>query len=151
MLRFHGKYTYSIDSKGRVSIPSKFRSALHPDAHDTFIICQGPNGCLRAYPHNVWEIQEKKLLSRHETQQTLHHRRLLYNNLTDSTLDTQGRITLSQSQKDIAGITKEATLVGQADYVEIWNVARYESYLKEIQENFDQMSFQSVETEIANK
>jgi MraZ protein len=145
---FHGRFDYSIDSKGRVNIPSKFRGTLNSSAEETFTICRAPGGCLRAYPHDIWKVYEKELLSRPETPETLHHKRLLYSTLTDSKLDGQGRINLSTKQMEITKISKEVTLVGQANYIEIWDTNRYERYQEEFADDFDQMFFQSVEAGI---
>jgi MraZ protein len=152
MAKFHGRFDYSTDNKGRVNIPSKFRSALNPEANETFIICRAPNSCLRAYPKDVWETYENELMSRPETPAALSHKRLLYNTLTDSTLDTQGRISLSGKQMEIAGIVKEVTLVGQATYIEIWNTQRYDAYQNQYSsDDFDTMFFNAVEAGIAKQ
>jgi MraZ protein len=150
MSRFHGRFDYSIDTKGRVNIPAKFRKGLNPAANDTFIVCRAPDGCLRAYPQDLWEAYEEELSSRPETPQTLRHKRLLYNTLSDSTLDAQGRISLTPAQLKIAGITKEVTLVGQSTYVEIWDTPQYEAYL-EGADDFDSVFFQSVEAGLAKR
>ena len=150
MARFHGRFDYSIDAKGRVNIPAKFRKALAPQAEETFIISRAPDGCLRAYPRDLWDSYEEELASRPETPETLRHKRLLYNTLTDSTLDAQGRISLTQAQMKIAGIIKDVTLVGQANYLEIWDRAKYESYL-ESADDFDSVFFQSVEAGMVRK
>lgn len=150
MSRFHGRFDYSIDSKGRVNFPAKFRKSLRPECEETLIICRAPNGCLRAYPRDLWEAYESELAARPETPETLRHKRLLYNTLSDSTFDAQGRITITPAQMAIAGIQKEVTLVGQATYVEIWDTGKYEQYLG-VSDDFDTVFFQSVETGIANK
>ena len=150
MARFHGRFDYSIDAKGRVNIPAKFRKALCPDAQETFIICRAPSGCLRAYPQDLWEKYESDLSSRPETPETLRHKRLLYNTISDSTLDAQGRVTLTSAQVGIAGILKDVILVGHADYIEIWDVGRYEQYLGGT-DDFDAVFFQSVEAGLARK
>ena len=64
MGQFHGRFDYSIDIKGRVNIPAKFRKTLSPNAGETFIICRAPDGCLRAYPRDLWENYEAELASR---------------------------------------------------------------------------------------
>ena len=151
LTRFHGSFSYSIDNKGRVNIPARFRGVLNPAAQETFTICRAPDGCLRAYPNDLWEIYEAELVSRPETPETLRHKRLLYNTLTDSTMDGQGRISLSAKQMEIAGITKEVTLVGQANYIEIWDSARYSAYQQQFEDDFDTMFFQSVEAGIPKK
>jgi MraZ protein len=144
VVKFHGRFDYSTDSKGRVNIPSRFRSALNPEANENFIICRAPGGCLRAYPKDVWETYENELMSRPETPDVLNHKRVLYNTLTDSTLDAQGRISLSAKQMELAGIVKDVTMVGQASYIEIWNTAAYDEYQKQFDNNFDTMFFNAV-------
>lgn len=150
MSRFHGKFDYSIDVKGRVNIPAKFRKGLNPDADDSFIICRAPDGCLRAYPKDLWEQYEEELASRPETPEALRHKRLLYSTLSDTTLDRQGRISLTSAQMKLAGITKDVSLVGQAKYIEIWDTTRYGDYLGD-SDDFDTVFYQSVETGIAKK
>lgn len=150
MAGFHGKYDYSIDVKGRVNIPAKFRKSLAPDAADTFIICRAPNKCLRAYPQNVWSAYVAELNSRPETIETLTYKRKLYATVSESTLDAQGRIMLMPNQMSVAGITKEVSLVGHENYIEIWDTARYTEYLSG-DDDFDAVFFQSVQAGIINK
>jgi MraZ protein len=150
MAGFHGKYDYSIDVKGRVNIPAKFRKSLAPDAADTFIICRAPDKCLRAYPQNVWSAYVAELNSRPETIETLTYKRKLYATVSESTLDAQGRIMLVPNQLSIAGITKEVSLVGHENYIEIWDTARYTEYLSG-DDDFDAVFFQSVQAGIINK
>ena len=147
---FHGRFDYSIDAKGRVNFPAKFRKVLNPQANETFIICRGPNECLRAYPQDMWNEYETELASRPETPDTLRHKRLLYNTLSDTTFDAQGRITLTSAQMAIAEITKEVSIIGQANYVEIWSTENYERYLNQA-DDFDEVFFQSVETGLPKK
>jgi len=147
---FHGRFDYSIDAKGRVNIPAKFRKSLSPEAEETFIICRAPDGCLRAYPNDLWKAYETELASRPETPETLRHKRLLYSTLAESTLDAQGRISLTSAQMTLAGITKDISLVGQANYIEIWDTMKYDSYLSSA-DDFDSVFFQSVEAGIAKK
>lgn len=150
MAGFHGKYDYSIDVKGRVNIPAKFRKSLAPDAADTFIICRAPDKCLRAYPQNVWSAYVAELNSRPETIETLTYKRKLYATVSESTLDAQGRIMLMPNQMSVAGITKEVSLVGHENYIEIWDTARYTEYLSG-DDDFDAVFFQSVQAGIINK
>lgn len=148
--RFHGRFDYSLDAKGRVNIPAKFRKALSPEAGETFVICRAPDGCLRAYPNDLWETYEAELASRPETPETLRHKRLLYNTISDSTLDAQGRISLTPAQMALANISKDVTLIGQANYIEIWDTEKYNAYLGNA-DDFDSVFFQSVEAGLAKK
>jgi len=144
MSGFHGKYDYSVDVKSRVNIPAKFRKSLLPEAAETFVVCRAPGGCLRAYPQNYWHTYVAELNGRPETPETLRHKRQLYDTTSESTLDAQGRITLMPNQMAIAGITREVTLIGHEHYVELWDPARYASYLGN-DNDFDTIFFQSVQ------
>ncbi len=143
MSRFRGRYDYTIDAKGRLNIPAKFRKVLSLDAEDTFVVCRGPDGCLRAYPQDGWDRYEDELESRPQTPETIRFKRQLYGTLSDSKLDSQGRIMLSTRQIEMAGINKQVTLVGERSYVEIWDTARYEEYLGR-GDDFDQVFYESV-------
>jgi MraZ protein len=146
--RFRGTFNYSIDNKGRVNIPSKFRNLLSEDGNDTVIICRGPQNCLRAYPLDSWEKFEDELIARRERAEVTRIRRKLYSTLTDQTIDSQGRITLSVKQMEIAGITKEVTLSGQANFIEIWDKVKFEQFQEENEDSFDELFYQSVDAGI---
>ena len=150
MARFRGVYDYSIDAKGRVNIPSKFRKALAPEAGETFVISRAPNKCLRAYPQNVWEEYEEDLASRPQTPGPLRHLRLLQSTLSDSKLDAQGRIALRKNQVEIACIKKNVTLVGYVGFIEIWDTEKYKEHIGS-GEDFDEVFFDSAEVGMQKK
>jgi MraZ protein len=145
MSRFRGRYDYAVDIKGRVNIPAKFRKSLSVDANETFIICRAPNGCLRAYAQDVWNRYEDELSSRPQTPETLRHQRLVYSTLAESTLDAQGRISLTTLQMKMVGLVKNVTLIGQNGYIELWDTDRFNTYVGN-QEDFDEVFFKSVES-----
>jgi MraZ protein len=148
--RFRGKFIYTIDSKGRINIPFKFRKVLSPDASETFVICLAPNQCLRAYPKNAWDRYEDELASRPQTPETLQHLRLVGNTLSESTLDKQGRIKLDAEQIAIVGLVKSVTLIGYNGYIEIWSTERFNDYICKA-DDFDKVFFQSVEASLRVK
>jgi MraZ protein len=128
MARFRGRYNYSIDEKGRINIPAKFRKLLAPEAEETFVICRAPDNCLWAYPKDEWEKFEDKLLAMPMSREVNKFQRTLQNTLTDSTLDKQGRISLTQYQIEIAGINKDVSIIGRGNNLEIWDRRRFEQY-----------------------
>lgn len=128
MSRFRGRFDYSIDEKGRVNIPAKFRKMLAPEAEETFVICRAPDGCLWAYPQDAWEKFEDSLDAMPVTREANKFQRQIQNSLTDSQLDKQGRIALTPLQMEIAGITKDVTIIGRRHYLEIWDTKRFEGY-----------------------
>ena len=146
MSRFRGLYEYSIDDKGRVNVPAKFRKVLNPQADETFVVCRGPNLCLRAYPQDRWALYESELEARPQTPQTVRLRRQIYASVSDSQLDGQGRVTLTPLQMQIGGIGKKVVVVGQGSFIELWDPKRYKEYLG-TGEDFDDVFYQSAQDE----
>ncbi|HEX2955550.1 MAG TPA: division/cell wall cluster transcriptional repressor MraZ [Chitinispirillaceae bacterium] len=143
---FLGRFDYSIDAKGRVNIPAKFRKGLNPDSEDTFILCRAPNGCLRAYPKDLWKKREDELSALAETPDGLKLKRQIYSTLSESTLDAQGRVTLTPVQMSLAGIQKDVTLIGESYFVEIWDTGKLTAYLGESEsDGFDDAHFKIVD------
>ena len=128
MSRFRGKFEYSIDSKGRLNIPAKFRKSLRPEAFETFVISRAPDNCLRAYPQDAWEEYEDRLDELPLTKESDRIQRLIQESISDSHLDKQGRITLTPAQMKISGIEKSVTIIGRRKYIEIWDTAAFEKY-----------------------
>jgi len=143
MTRFRGNYEYSVDAKGRLNIPAKFRKSLKPEAQETFVIVRGPDRCLQAFPLDCWSRVEDELEARPLTPDTVRLRRQLYQSISDSKLDAQGRIALTPGQMSIAGITGKVVLQGQGSCIEIWSPERHSRYFGE-GEDFDEVYYRSV-------
>jgi MraZ protein len=124
MAGFFGESDYSVDPKGRLNVPAKFRKALSPEAEETFYIERGFNNCLRAFPKDVWNRRMAKLAALPKTPGNIKHMRVLSRTSTMSTLDVQGRIMLTPSLMEYAGITKEVKILGMGDCIELWEPAK---------------------------
>jgi|WetSurMetagenome_2_1015567.scaffolds.fasta_scaffold00025_64 MraZ protein len=149
MSRFRGRFNLSLDSQGRINIPTKFRKAMASEEADALVICRAPAGCLRAYSQNTWNKYEDEIARWPQTPETLRHKTLLYSTLYEAELDTQGRITLPTLQIEIAGIVKNVTLIGQNGFFEIWAADRLNAYLG-AQDDFDEVFFKSVASATRN-
>jgi MraZ protein len=147
MPRFRGRYDFSIDQKGRINIPSKFRKLLSPAAEETFVICRAPDGCLWAYPKDEWEKFEDALIRMPASRGVNKFQRTMQNTLNDSTLDKQGRISLTPLQIRIAGIDKEVSIIGRGIYLEIWATQRFEQYTGD-GEDFDEVFYNTIGSEV---
>lgn len=145
MARFRGRYDFSIDEKGRINIPSKFRKLLSPEAEDTFVVSRAPDGCLWAYPKNEWEKFEDSLEKMPVSREVNKFQRALQNTLNDSTLDKQGRISLTALQMKIAGINKNVTIIGRGGYLEIWDTERFEQYAGD-GGDFDEVYYKTIQS-----
>ena len=126
---FIGEYAYSLDSKGRVNIPAKFRQALSEDNENTFVIARGMDPCIWVYPLSQWKEIETNLRSLSSLSKI--HRTFVRNTAryaSPSTYDKQGRIILTPSLIEYAGLDKELLIIGMVNKMEIWNPDR----LKEV-------------------
>jgi len=120
---FIGEYHYSLDSKGRVNIPAKFRQSLSKDNKNTFIATRGQDPCIWVYPLTEWKKIELEL--RNLSSVSGIHRtfvRQIARSATPSTCDKQGRIMINPSLISYSGIEKEALIIGMINKIEIWNI-----------------------------
>ena len=120
---FMGEYNHTIDSKGRLIIPSKFRETLG----DEFVVTKGLDGCLFVYDNKEWSAFEEKLkslpLTNKDARQFV---RFFLAGATLAEVDKQGRILVPANLREFAGLEKEVVLVGVASRVEIWSKTRWE-------------------------
>ena len=126
---FTGEFSYTVDAKGRVNIPSKFRKVLSVDNEDTFVITRGMDPCVWVYPIVVWQNIEnelKNLSSLSAINRTFVRNTVRY--ATPLTYDGQGRIQLTNNLINYAELGKKTLIIGMVNKIEIWNPGR----LKEI-------------------
>ena len=118
-----GEYNHTIDAKGRLIIPSKFRDKLG----DEFVVTKGLDGCLFVYDNKEWSAFEEKLKSLQLTNKDARQFvRFFLAGATLAEVDKQGRILVPSNLREFAGLEKEVVLVGVASRVEVWSKARWE-------------------------
>ena len=138
---FRGQYTYSVDSKGRVSIPVKLRKHVSPEANDTFIMTQGTTTCIDVYPLDQWMQFEQKLLELNPFKPNDgKFIRMILQHASEDTLDSQSRILIPQSLLEYAKIEKEVLILGALKKIEIWNPVVYSEYLSQTPETYEQIA-----------
>lgn len=139
---FLGSFKYSIDSKGRVSIPAKLRKFVDPKANDAFVMTRGTNQCIDIYPMNEWEnLVQSKLnnLNSFDPQQARFLRMFLQQAAEDK-LDTQARILVPKNLIDFAEIKKDVLILGAIKKIEIWDPEIYEKYIGESDLTFEDVA-----------
>lgn len=120
---FRGLSSLSIDSKGRIAVPSRYRERLAGLAEGAVVLTLSPlDRSLWLYPMPEWELIEAKLagLSDFETQ-SRRTKQMMRGYASDCQLDGQGRILIPQELRDYAGLEKDVILLGQGNKFEIWN------------------------------
>lgn len=139
---FIGEFNHSIDTKGRINIPSKFREKLG----EIFYITKGLDECLFVFPEDEWRVFENKLktlpLTNKEARAFV---RLFFAGATDVTFDKQGRITIPQTLREHAKILKDATVIGVGTRLEIWSQDNWEKY-----NNPDNLSYDDIAEHMAD-
>ncbi|HHX70611.1 MAG: division/cell wall cluster transcriptional repressor MraZ [Miniphocaeibacter sp.] len=131
---FIGEYQHNLDTKGRLTMPSKFRDELGEE----FFITKGMDNCLFVFPEKEWVKMDEKInglkLSRKETRGLA---RLFYAGAISVSLDKMGRVLLPQTLRKYAGLNKEAVIIGVSSRVEIWDKEAWETYNDDDNLNYD--------------
>ncbi|MDD2969694.1 MAG: division/cell wall cluster transcriptional repressor MraZ [Lachnospiraceae bacterium] len=121
---FMGEYNHTIDTKGRLIVPSKFRETLG----DEFVVTKGLDGCLFVYDNAEWAVFEEKLKGLPLTNKDARaFVRFFLAGAATVEVDKQGRILLPSVLREFAQITKDAVLVGVASRIEIWSREKWEA------------------------
>ena len=124
---FIGEYSYNLDSKGRLNIPSKFRQSLSLENGNSFVATKGLDECIYLYPLIEWQKIENEL--RKLSSVSLINRnfiRQIARSATPSTCDKQGRITLNHSLLNHAQLDSEALIIGVVNKIEVWSPNKLE-------------------------
>lgn len=142
MTALKGTFNYSIDHKGRVSIPARFRGKPEAPGSDHYVVVRGFEGCLYIYPHEAWTRIENKLAELKSFSDTKARRflRALLSNAADARLDKQGRIAIPQNLLEMAGIEKEVVVRGILDKIELWNPEILRKYEESQSESYEDMA-----------
>jgi MraZ protein len=139
--RFRGKHEHTIDEKGRLSFPSRFRDILHQYESNVLIITPWANH-LRAYPETEWAAIEDKLLAEgsQQPEELRDFIRYVQSRIIECALDKQGRILLPPGLRANLGLKKNIILNGMVHWVEIWDKVIWNERHKATGENFPELA-----------
>ena len=134
---FMGEYHHSIDNKGRMIVPSKFREELG----EMFIITRGLDQCLFGYPVSEWALIEDKLKGLPLTKKDARaFTRFFFSGATESELDKQGRINIPAPLLQYAKLEKECVVLGVSNRIEIWSKQIWEDYFSQSEDSFAEIA-----------
>lgn len=132
-----GEFSHTIDAKGRVIIPAKFRDQLGA----SFVVTRGLDGCLFGYPMSAWHQLEDKLqrlpVAKKDARAFV---RLFYSAAEECHFDKQGRINLPQALITHAALDKVCVIVGVGSRLEIWAKSRWDKYSNQAAADFDNIA-----------
>lgn len=122
---FTGEYRHSVDGKGRLAVPARFRTQLRTGA----VISRWLDDCLAIHTQDSWESLSAKVAALPITDTTARRfQRFVFSGAMEVELDGQGRVLLPAYLREAAGLTTEAVIVGSRDHAEIWSPAGWETY-----------------------
>ncbi|HWL12495.1 MAG TPA: division/cell wall cluster transcriptional repressor MraZ [Ureibacillus sp.] len=134
---FMGEYQHSVDVKGRLIVPSKFRE----DLGSTFVITRGLDNCLFGYPMDEWRKLEEKLKELPMTKKDARaFARFFFSGATEVEIDKQGRINIPSTLATYAKLEKECVVLGVSSKIEIWAKEAWESYFNEAEDSFNEIA-----------
>ncbi len=123
---FLGEYLHSVDGKGRVAVPARFRSKIERGA----VLTRGVDRCLYVYPMETWETKARELSAAISDPRLLRLvERRFFGMAHELELDAQGRIVVPVKFRQYANLNGEAMVIGAHERFEIWSVADWEAYL----------------------
>lgn len=132
-----GEYEHTLDSKGRLFIPAKFRE----DLGETFVATRGLDNCVFVYPMDEWEALELKLkalpLTKADARSFV---RFFFSGAAECQLDKQGRIMLPTNLRTYARLEKDVVVIGVSNRVELWSKASWEEYMSLSAESFNEIA-----------
>lgn len=142
---FMGEYHHTIDIKGRMIVPSKFREGLG----EMFVLTRGLDQCLFGYPMSEWKLIEEKLKTLPLTKKDARaFTRFFFSGATECELDKQGRINIATPLLQYAKLEKECVVIGVSNRIELWSKSIWENYVAEQEDSFDEIAENMIDFDI---
>lgn len=133
---FRGRFEHTIDSKGRTSLPAKFRETLCDTADGKFVLTTSLEPCLVAYPLEEWTRFEERLAALPQMDPSVVMLRRIYvSGAIECEIDKVGRVVVPQSLRTHAGLKREVVWAGMGRHVEMWSKKRFESLVEAVLED----------------
>lgn len=138
---FIGEHNHTLDSKGRITMPSKFRE----DLGDEFVITKGLDSCLFVYTKDEWNIFEDKLKTLPLTNKDARaFVRFFFAGASECSLDKQNRVLIPPNLRTHSGLEKDAVIIGVSTRIEIWSKDKWNEYTED-----DNLSYENIAENMA--
>jgi MraZ protein len=121
---FLGEYEHTIDAKGRLAVPARFRGQLDHGA----VLSKGMGKCLSVYTMQRWEEKSNELVANKANEELRDFERRIFPSASEVELDGQGRLVIPAKLRAYAGLESEVTVAGVRDHIEIWDRGTWQEY-----------------------
>ena len=130
---FLGEFQHSLDAKGRLTLPAKFRDALA----DGLVITKGMENCLFVFSRSEWpslqdKVQSLPMIKKDARKFT----RFFFGGAMEEDLDKQGRVLIPENLRQYAQLNREVVIIGVSNRLEVWNKENWEEYVKEAESSY---------------
>lgn len=122
---FQGASSLSLDSKGRLSVPTRHRDVLNANTEGQLTITRHPHGCLMLFPRPEWEKFRDRIANLSMDAQWW--KRMFLGNAVDVDMDGTGRVLISPELRQAAGLSRDVLLLGMGKHFELWDKATYDA------------------------
>ena len=138
---FYGEYQHTIDRKGRIILPAKFREAAKSNFIEKFFVTRGLDKCLFMFAEDEWKNQEQKFKSMPFTKQEARRfNRMYFSGAQELIPDKQGRILIPDYLRNYAGLGKQAVVTGLMSRMEIWDEESWKQYKAKTESASDEIA-----------
>ena len=138
---FYGEHEHSIDRKGRLIIPAKFREVFKENYVERFFVTRGLDTCLFVFAEDEWRKQESRFKSLSFTSsEARQFNRIYFSGACEVNCDQQGRILVPDYLKDFAQIKRDVVIVGVSNRMEIWGKENWQEFYKKTKDSFEQVA-----------
>jgi len=138
---FYGEYSHSIDRKGRLILPARFRDACLENGIEKFFVTRGLDQCIFMFSQEEWRIQEQKFKAMPFTKrESRNFNRLFFSGAVDIVPDKQGRFVIPQYLKSYAQIEQQVVVIGVSTRIEIWSADIWGKFYQQSSGSFEDIA-----------
>jgi len=138
---FYGEHEHTIDRKGRLIIPAKFRQTLKEQQIRTLFLTRGLDGCLFLFSDSEWRLAESRFKQVPFTKsEGRKFNRLFFSGAAEVTIDGLGRLLVPKSLKEFAQIKQDVVIVGVSNRMEVWAKEKWRAFYENSRQSFEELA-----------